>query len=395
MVRCWLPIFDAGRTAAGVDAAAARRDIAIAQYDKAIQSAFKEVGRCAGGAPDLRRAGRGPVAQAQAEAARLSLSTLRYDTGAASQLDLLDAQRACSRSQQAHIQAQLRVSRRTSASAKVAGLEGQGQGVCEGERAGKRPIIPGTRAPDLARARLALPRPDPLEPPPGLVAAAVAHLDGAVAGGRWHVWLAPAHRLHAGTILMRSAGCAVINDVADRDFDRQCRAHGAAADHQRAHLGHMSRWPGAGCWRSSPFALVLTTNWPTIAMSFGALAVTIAHPFTAVFRCRRPCWAWPSALASRWPSRLVRQRAGCRGWIVLGNLACARLRHREHAMVDRNDDSRSACALGDHAGPLRRDRSDGLYAICGCWWQAGQAFAEAGVHALAAAGSGPGPGTSS
>jgi multidrug efflux system outer membrane protein len=38
-----LPIFDAGRNRAGLDSANAGRDIAVAQYEKAIQTAFREV----------------------------------------------------------------------------------------------------------------------------------------------------------------------------------------------------------------------------------------------------------------------------------------------------------------------------------------------------------------
>ncbi|MDP3706816.1 MAG: efflux transporter outer membrane subunit, partial [Polaromonas sp.] len=38
-----LPIFDAGRNQAGLDSARVGRDIALAQYDKAIQTAFREV----------------------------------------------------------------------------------------------------------------------------------------------------------------------------------------------------------------------------------------------------------------------------------------------------------------------------------------------------------------
>lgn len=101
------PIFDAGRTSAGVDVAVARRDIAIAQYDKAVQSAFKEVADALVARQTYAEQAEAQLAQAQAEAARLSLSTLRYDTGVASQLDLLDAQRALFAAQQAHIQAQL------------------------------------------------------------------------------------------------------------------------------------------------------------------------------------------------------------------------------------------------------------------------------------------------
>lgn len=102
-----LPIFDAGRTSAAVDAAFVKRDIAIAQYDKAIQTAFKEVADALVARRTYAEQAQAQLAQAQAEAARLRLSTLRYDTGVASQLDLLDAQRALFAAQQALILAQL------------------------------------------------------------------------------------------------------------------------------------------------------------------------------------------------------------------------------------------------------------------------------------------------
>lgn len=101
------PILDAGRTAAAVDSALVRRDIAIAQYDKAVQTAFREVADALVARRTFAEQAEAQLAQAQAEAARLRLSTLRYDNGVASQLDLLDAQRALFTAQQAHITAQL------------------------------------------------------------------------------------------------------------------------------------------------------------------------------------------------------------------------------------------------------------------------------------------------
>ena len=38
-----VPIFDAGRSQASLDAARVGRDIAVAQYEKAVQTAFREV----------------------------------------------------------------------------------------------------------------------------------------------------------------------------------------------------------------------------------------------------------------------------------------------------------------------------------------------------------------
>lgn len=102
-----VPLFDAGRGQAGVDTAVVKRDIAVAQYDKAVQAAFKDVADALVSRRSYADQAQAQLAQAQAEAARLRLSTLRYDTGVASQLDLLDAQRSLFAAQQALIAAQL------------------------------------------------------------------------------------------------------------------------------------------------------------------------------------------------------------------------------------------------------------------------------------------------
>jgi multidrug efflux system outer membrane protein len=102
-----VPLLDAGRTKAGVDAAYVKRDIAVAQYDKAIQAAFKEVADALVARRTYADQADAQLAQAQAEAARLRLSTMRYDAGVANQLDLLDAQRSLFATQQSLIAAQL------------------------------------------------------------------------------------------------------------------------------------------------------------------------------------------------------------------------------------------------------------------------------------------------
>lgn len=144
------PIFDAGRTAAGVDVAVARRDIAIAQYDKAIQSAFKEVADALVARQTFAEQAQAQLAQAQAEAARLSLSTLRYDTGVASQLDLLDAQRALFAAQQAHIQAQL-----ARQQAHISVYKALGGGWLEGQGQAKAPTPAASVVPSAERAEVA------------------------------------------------------------------------------------------------------------------------------------------------------------------------------------------------------------------------------------------------
>ena len=102
-----LPIFDAGRNLAGLDSAKAGRDIAVAQYEKAIQTAFREVADALATRATLGDQLRAQQAQANAEAIRFKLSDLRYQNGIASNLDLLDAQRALFSAQQALVQTRL------------------------------------------------------------------------------------------------------------------------------------------------------------------------------------------------------------------------------------------------------------------------------------------------
>ncbi len=102
-----LPLFDAGRNQAGLDAARAGRDIAVAQYEKAIQAAFREVADALAGRDTLAEQLRAQLAQTQAETGRMALTELRYQNGAASLLDQLDAQRSLFAAQQAVVQTRL------------------------------------------------------------------------------------------------------------------------------------------------------------------------------------------------------------------------------------------------------------------------------------------------
>lgn len=102
-----LPLFDAGRNQANLDASRASRAMAIAQYEKAIQTAFREVSDTLASQGTLAEQAAAQRAQAQAEAARLHLSELRYQNGVASYLDVLDAQRSLFALQQALVQVRL------------------------------------------------------------------------------------------------------------------------------------------------------------------------------------------------------------------------------------------------------------------------------------------------
>jgi outer membrane protein, multidrug efflux system len=102
-----LPIFDGGRNEANLAAAKVGFDIAVAQYEKAIQSAFREVADALAARSSWERQLQAQTALVQADSQRVTLTRLRLDNGAASQLDWLDAQRSLFTSQQALIAAQL------------------------------------------------------------------------------------------------------------------------------------------------------------------------------------------------------------------------------------------------------------------------------------------------
>ena len=102
-----LPLFDFGRNRAGVESATAQRDIAVAQYEKSIQTAFREVADALAGQATYSEQLRAQQAVAQAESDRFRLANLQYTNGIANQLDLLDAQRSLFTAQQQAIQANL------------------------------------------------------------------------------------------------------------------------------------------------------------------------------------------------------------------------------------------------------------------------------------------------
>ncbi len=104
--RITLPIFDAGVNQANLEASQVNRDIAVAQYERSIQAAFREVADALAGRATLGEQLRAQRAQAQAEETRFRLADLRFQNGASSYLDVLEAQRALFQTQQAVVVAQ-------------------------------------------------------------------------------------------------------------------------------------------------------------------------------------------------------------------------------------------------------------------------------------------------
>lgn len=89
-----LPIFDGGANQANLDGAKAAQGIAVAQYEKSIQTAFREVADAL-----VQRSAVGDQLQAQtalvqASGEVLQMSQARFDRGVDSYLDVLDAQRS-------------------------------------------------------------------------------------------------------------------------------------------------------------------------------------------------------------------------------------------------------------------------------------------------------------
>lgn len=102
-----VPIFDAGQNQATLDSARIDRSIAVAQYEKAIQTAFKEVADALADYGTLDQRMTAQVALVNATQESFSLSEARYQRGIDSYLDVLDSQRSLYAAQQDLISMQL------------------------------------------------------------------------------------------------------------------------------------------------------------------------------------------------------------------------------------------------------------------------------------------------
>ncbi len=141
-----------------------------------------------------------------------------------------------------------------------------------------------------------------------------------------------------GTVLMRSAGCA-INDYADRNYDGRVsrtrdRPLAAGSIRPREALAV------AAILASAAFALVLQLNPLTIKLSFAALAIAIVYPFTKRF------FALPQAVLGvafgfGIPMAFAAHNDYIPGiaWLMLlANVFWTVAYDTEYAMVDREDD---------------------------------------------------------
>lgn len=99
-----LPIFDAGRRQSALDLAEARRDQAVAGYEKTIQAAFRDVSDALSARHWLAEQVEVLRATVAAQTERARLAQLRYDHGASPYLEVLDAQRDLLAAQQTLVQ---------------------------------------------------------------------------------------------------------------------------------------------------------------------------------------------------------------------------------------------------------------------------------------------------
>ncbi|HVB49478.1 MAG TPA: 4-hydroxybenzoate octaprenyltransferase [Burkholderiales bacterium] len=164
----------------------------------------------------------------------------------------------------------------------------------------------------------------------------------------WAVWLAARGTPHLdvviifalGTLLMRSAGCAM-NDFADRKFDpyvERTRGRPLAAGEIEA----AEALAVGATLALLAFCLVLFTNHFTILLSVAALAVAVTYPFTKRFFALPQAYlgiAFGFGIPMAYAATLNRLPA--QSWALLAaNVFWALAYDTEYAMVDRDDDAK-------------------------------------------------------
>ena len=215
----------------------------------------------------------------------------------------------------------------------------------------------------------------------------------------WALWIAtdgkPSWHLlivfTAGTVLMRSAGCA-INDWADRDIDR----HVARTAQRPLTSGQIAPWEAlavGAVLALVALVLILPFNTPTIALACVAAFVAASYPFTKRFFALPQAYLGiafgfgiPMAFAA------VQNAVPPVAWMMLAaNVFWALAYDTEYAMVDRDDDLK----IGIRTAAITFGRFD-VAAVMTCYavtlallswvgWESGLGIAFAGGLVLAAA----------
>ena len=107
MPQATLPLFHGGELIGNLSVARTSRDIALAQYEKAIQSSFRDVADALALTPTLERQRQAQESLVEASKRSYDLSQQRYKSGSDSYLAVLDAQRSYYGAQQGLIATRL------------------------------------------------------------------------------------------------------------------------------------------------------------------------------------------------------------------------------------------------------------------------------------------------
>ena len=149
----------------------------------------------------------------------------------------------------------------------------------------------------------------------------------------WLVWI-----FAFGTLLMRSAGC-IVNDYADRDFDRHVKR---TADRPIA-TGQVSgkeAWLLAALLAAASFLLIGKLNKLVWGLSVVALLLAITYPFTKRFFVLPQAYlgiAFGFGIPMSFAAVLDRVPP-IAWWLLAANILWAIAYDTEYAMVDRDDD---------------------------------------------------------
>lgn len=186
----------------------------------------------------------------------------------------------------------------------------------------------------------------------------------------WGLWIAgngdPYWHIVAifilGTVLMRSAGCAV-NDYADRDFDK----HVKRTRDRPVTSGQVA--PGEALWLAvalslSAFLLIQPLNTLTLLLSVPALLLAASYPFTKRFLAIPQAYLG-IAFGFGIPMAFAAQLGTVPpvAWLLLlANIFWCIAYDTEYAMVDRDDDIH----IGIHSSALLFGKYD-LVAVMVCY----------------------------
>lgn len=99
-----LPIFDHGRNSSNLDLATVRKEIAVADYERTVQQAFREVADLLAAREQLAEQLKAVEAQERSQQRAADIAEARYRQGVGSFLEVLDAQRQLFAVQQSLIQ---------------------------------------------------------------------------------------------------------------------------------------------------------------------------------------------------------------------------------------------------------------------------------------------------